>query len=365
MKKLLTLLAFIFCSFLFGQNTSVLFGERKLADPDLAIFFDKEGTLYPNSQILDSKLISNNGSLKEFYKNNKAEFISISKNYGLDFQENTDDNIIQLIAAVSSDEIKKLNSAIIDGKSITFLIHGFRKPLNPINGDTSSKVDFVTMRQSMQSINTVFVNVYWDSNYDCCFSKKGFLNGKNKKIFKLFEDAQINAEKVGNSLKNILSNINNNIINVVTHSLGARVALYSLFNVDNSNNKTCSANEVNVLLIAPAISADLIFDNFKKRNSKLDYLAKDNYKITIDYNENDIVLLKKYKGFGPGPYKHGNTSLGCNYDNVAITLETKMKKNYFHSVFILKNYSNKVFSHLVRSYFKSVFFDGDLNGILK
>ena len=157
----------------------------------------------------------------------------------------------------------------------------------------------------------------------------------------------------GKALKKIVSGINSETITFVTHSLGAKVAVFALFNVDNDLLPTLSNSRINICLIAPAISAEVIFDNYYKRNSKVDFKSKDNYKISIVYNEQDFVLLKKdpiVGWFGPGPFEYGNTTLGCNYNNVAKALKTKFLLKLQNSPIELFNFAFVGKCHYVSCY---------------
>jgi hypothetical protein len=109
------------------------------------------------------------------------------------------------------------------------------------------------------------------------------------------------------------------------------VAVHSILNMGDINAATPSAARVNICLIAPAISADLIFQNYLIRNSQWDMANGDNYRLYIAYNENDFVLRKKDYAigiFGPGPYKYGNTSLGCNHRHAAERLAEYFEANF-------------------------------------
>lgn len=367
MKKaalfILLLLAMPVCA----KEPPVLYGERNLADNKPALFFDREGTLYPDYRIPNDKLIENNTSLRQYYKNNVADFIAIAHQYRLDLKDSSDINISLLNAAVQSKEVAKINNVLVAGQSVTFLIHGFRKPFTPMNGDSSSVEDYDVMKKAVSpSVTTSFVEVYWDGNYDLRASKSGAFNGDNTDLLLLFEATQANAEAVGTNLKKVITQTTANVINVVTHSLGARVAAYALFNADKSNDSTPSQSEVNILLVAPAIGADLIYDNFAKRNTRVPYTVNDNYKLTIVYNEKDFVLRKRVGVFGPGAFCYGNTSLGCNKRDAAVELQSKIKVKYPNASITIKDFTDLVYkNHLVAVYFKASHFSNQLNGILK
>ncbi len=365
-QKIFLLIFFILTiSNIFGQNTNhnVLFGERNLADisaqisSKTAIYFDKEGYLYPNYFISNASLLQSNASLVKWYGNNQKAFLEISKNYHCKFSKYSLENCNTLNDSISSFYIKQINQKKTDlqnrFQSLTFLIHGFRKPFIATNGDASSPADYTTMQETINLYSknkTFFVEIYWDGLYGKRFSA----NLKaNKIMYAVFEKSQINAELVGISLKSIISNIKFDTINIITHSLGAKVALFALLDMKNDNLKTPSNNKINLIFIAPAISGELIVDNFYKRNTKVAYKTADNYHFSIIYNENDIALRKKVGFVGPGPYKHGNTTLGCNYDASATKLKTTFQTKFPNSTLDLYDCSSVGGCHLVRCYFSS------------
>jgi len=322
---------------------SVLYGQRKEDNGNLSLYFDKEGAIYPEYYIDDTSLRNADSSLNNWYKRNPQIFKQICKQYELDIDAVNDSNLALLQDAIINQFIIKSGIKSESVTSLTFLIHGFRKPLTDMNGDQSSIADYKELEESLNNLSiekTKFVEIYWDGNYLCCIGKNIF---KNKKIFKLFEKAQINAVATGNNLRNILDKVNFEKVNVVTHSLGALVAVQSLFNYRPSSIKTTSSKNINICLIAPAIPGEDIFNSYYNRNTSYAFKEKDNYKLAVVYNENDFILQKKFHkigiDWGPGPYKYGNTTLGCNYSNEAIKLKSLFEKKYQNSYIELINLS--------------------------
>ena len=362
-SKFLFIIFFIpFISNILAQNTNhnVLFGERNLTNIDnstkISIYLDKNGFIYPDFFISNTSLTSSGASISKWYENNPKQFLEISKKYHCKFSKYNLENSNILNDSISSFYIKQINQTKTNFQSLTFLIHGFRKPFKETNGDASSPADYKTMQETFNKYNktkTFFVEIYWDGLYGKRFSA----NLKaNKIMYEVFEKSQINAEFVGAGLKNIFSNVKFNTINIITHSLGAKVALFAVLNMKNETTKTASNNKINLILIAPAISAELIADNFHKRNTK-NYESSnknaDNYHFIIVYNENDIALRKKIGFVGPGPYRHGNTTLGCNYDNAASKLKTDFLTKFPNSKLDLYDCSSVGGCHLVSCYFSS------------
>ncbi len=331
MKRITSLILIIISHYNDAQVGNVLYGERNLATTKSSLFFDKFGIIYPNHLISDSSLTQHNASISSWYSENEEKFIVISKNYNCAFSNYSIENCSTLNDSIANRFSREINSQSNSYSSITFLIHGYRKSYLSQNGDVSSVQSFQNIKDSISKIqqtNTKFIEIYWDAMYDCCFSTSP---KKNKLLFELFEGAQINAALVGISMRKIINEIKKDEINIITHSLGAKVAAYSLFNMDENNQKTPSNKLINIFMIAPAISGNMITDNYFKRNSAIDYKSKDNYRLIILYNENDFALRKKddkFLLFGPGTYKYGNTSLGCNYKNCISKLEYEFKINY-------------------------------------
>lgn len=367
MKKAILFLVVLFATRAECQSVPVLYGVRNLNHDKLAIFFDREGTLYPEYPIPNDKLAQNNASLKQYFKNNAADFLAIAAHYDLQLNDNSDASIALLNDAVLAAETAKINNASNAGQSVTFLVHGFRKPFVPTNGDSSSVGDFDVMEKAISTaVTTVFVEVYWDGNYDGRASASGAFNGDNERLLALFEATQANANFAGDQLKKVLSKVSANTLNVVSHSMGARVLAHALLNINNPADPTPANPQVNIMLVAPAIGGGLFYDNYGKRNSVISYAAKDNYNLTVVYNEKDFVLLKRVSGFGPGAFNRGDTSLGCNKRNRTIDFGRQLSSKFPNSNVMLKDLTDEVWkNHLVKVYFQAPFFQNQLKGILK
>jgi hypothetical protein len=361
MKTTFLFLLVLNAAVLTSQN--VLFGERDLNVQNLSVYFDKEGFLYPNYRVSNVDLLKSGSSMKRWYLDNSAHFLEICGDYGCPYKTCTSENCTGLNDAVAVALKRKINEQAKNYSSVTFLIHGFRKPFVSDNRDTDSPTDFSILKATVDKYygeKTLYVDVYWDGLYDCCFSAKP---SHNKRLFKLFEAAQINAEFVGRALKKIITGLDFNTVNIITYSLGAKIAAHALLNIDGSSANTPANRKVNICLIAPAISAGMIFDNYYKRNSGLNLRQKDNYNLLIVYNENDFALRKKdpkLGWFGPGPYKYGNTTLGCNCDKAATTLQNQFKKNYPGSSIQLFDLSQVGRCHLVRCYSQSNYLEAPI-----
>lgn len=350
MNKLLVGLMLLTSCWLRAQDSHVLYGERNLTRDTMCMYFDCKGYVYPSARISNDELRDSGGSLKAWYLKHEHSFLEIAAMYHCDFNGVNDLNCLILNDSVTAFLIRNLNESAYS--TVSFFIHGFRKPFVRVNGDTDSPGDYLRMTEAYRKFgnpDAKIVEVYWDALYGCCFSAN---SKSNKPLFQLFEQAQKNAQATGNSLKGILSGISKDTINIISHSLGAKVAVHSVLSINNID-LTPSAARVNICLIAPAISADLICHNYLVRNSEWDMKKGDNYRLYIAYNESDFVLRKKDYAigiFGPGPYKYGNTSLGCNHRHAAERLAGYFKANFSTSFIGLYHLSNVGKCHHVSCY---------------
>lgn len=330
----------------FSQH--VFFGERALDSNRIALYFDQQGTVYPDYLIADSSLSRCSGSLADWYQCHPSEFGEICKKY----QCNQDSKALQ--EAVVAQLVRKINAG--NYKTVTFLIHGYRKSFRDIDRGISSVQEFKILTDRLDSLqlkSDLYVEVYWDATYDCCFSTN---KQNNDSLFHLFELAQLNAPKIGLSLRKVMSSIHAEKINVIGHSLGSKVAVSSLFDLVPSGVKTPSNACVNLCLIAPAIGGREVFSHFYERATSVDFSQKDNYRVCILYNENDFVLKKKdnkFGLFGPGTLKYGETTLGCNHRNEAVKLSEYFMEHFPQSYIQLVNMSRLGKNHSLKAYASS------------
>ena len=361
MRTLFYILFFFANSLIVAQSTHVLYGERDLKNEHLAIYIDKEGSLYPNYSISNSSLDSCNASLKDWYKKHSIDFISISKLYNCNFSTYSIENCNILNDSIVSSVQHTINTKKGEYTSVSFLIHGYRKPFVKTNGDRTSPRDYATLEEAInKSFTTLFVVVYWDGMYGCCFSTN---TKENKQLYHLLQEAKKNALPVGQCLRKVLFNLHFDTINVITHSLGAEVAINALFNTSDCAFQTPTNSRINICLIAPALSEDS-FKNYYNRTTSYDFKTKDNYKLTILYNDHDFVLRKKVGWFGPGPYKYVNTTLGCNTKGCTLDFQNRFKNNFANSSLQLIDGSGVGQCHLIACYCSSYCIE-ELFGSLK
>lgn len=351
MKALSGLFFLLLFTSVSAQTTHVLFGERNLTDQRVAVYFDKEGSLYPSYSISDSSLNNSNASLLKWYSDHPSEFLIISKIYTCNFDVYNSVNAAILNDSIVMATKRLLHSKKGDFNSISFLIHGYRKPFVKQNGDRTSPHDYEILEETIQkSLKTLPVEVYWDAMYDCCFSTH---KRKNDELYDLLKEAEKNSLPVGLGLRKVIYSLNFDTVNLITHSLGAKVALNTCFDSQKSVLPRPINKCVNLCLIAPAISPDDVYSKFDFRSKDPGYNGKDNFRLLIGYNEHDFVLRKKVGWFGPGPYRYVNTTLGCNHNNCAPELLKSFVGKSFNEHIMLFDLSSVGQCHLVGCYCSS------------
>ncbi|OJX01689.1 MAG: hypothetical protein BGO70_18330 [Bacteroidetes bacterium 43-93] len=330
-KNLLYILAVVFvfasCAKPSYQYPAV-FGERMdkwmRYERVVRIFMDKEGLYYPEYFISDKELRQKKGSLREWYKAHPKAMSAIRVKYGInDSTGSIDDNIERIDDAVARSYIRAINTMAHDNITADILIHGFRKKAYGTRFDfnKTSRRDFGDLEDALLAgtkKDVLFIEVYWDANDISGYKGAKKING----IF--YHNTIPSAMNVGLKLRKVVPMIDKKLqINIVSQDIGARVASELLFNASGGFMQgeavynTPAQKEVNVYMIAPAISSSL-FENYNNRNPFAP-VTGDNYKLNIIYNENDLVDNKKVKA---GPFKSGNlspadsgaTTLGCNYE---------------------------------------------------
>lgn len=309
----------------------VVFGERSEESNQRGIYIDAGGMVYPDYRIADSDLEENEGSLARWYGTHPLEFLEIADRYGCHFDGWSANNAAILNDSVIARQIERIASLYDKVNTVSFLVHGFRKPFYPTTGGRPSPADFTEMKELINQASSkthAFVEVYWDGMYGCCFSTNA---KKNKALFRIFEEAQRNANEVGKTLRKFISGVPHDTVQVFSHSLGARVISTALFNLAPCSSRVPVNKSVAICMIAPAISPEDITQHYYNRPGMDTLRNRDNYKLAIVFNEKDFVLRKKDAAIGllgPGPYRYGNTSLGCNHRKSVEKLLIYFNKNY-------------------------------------
>ena len=127
---------------LYGQHTEV-FKEDALTTQ---LFLDKEGNYYPNSLINDDEL-RKTASIRAYFEQHPSHFLDVTKSYGLSFNAYSEENFNSFQEVLMQSKLNALNHKIKDYEEVFIVIHGFRKPMVPTNGDTSSHQDNMAFRE--------------------------------------------------------------------------------------------------------------------------------------------------------------------------------------------------------------------------
>ncbi|MTI41671.1 alpha/beta hydrolase [Fulvivirga lutimaris] len=322
---------FILIHFNISAQHNITFGERN--PHAIKIYMDKNGDIYPDYYISSEKLKSADFSLMQYFELYEADFIKAAAMEGLEIGSYTENNYKEFKDYLFKKKVDEVNSTD-PNQPLYILIHGFRKGYADATSDFAKVAHNINELQGENSAK--FVEVYWDGLFHQPY---GFLKFKrNANLFKLYEnEALMNATRVGYGLRNILPEIVRDEYSIITHSLGSQVLLSALTNTyeyrsDLVNKRLLTPAQpiIKIAMLAPAVNNEP-FKDYYNRNTTFDFEEKDNYYLTVFYNENDFVLKKKLYGFGPGSTKHGNTSLGCNCNDEAIKLQEYFQKHFTSS----------------------------------
>ena len=307
---------------------------------------------YPSIYISDTSLSNANGSLSLWYENHPETLKTLCSSFQIPFIRPKRALIEELNDSIISKRAANFNEKKNTFNAVSFFIHGFRKSFKSIEKDVSSTREFEMLSPALNKngmLSTFEVNVFWDGFYDCCFSSNF---KKNKQLFKLFALASENAEKVSFSFRKLLLKIHFQHINILGHSLGARIGLSACLPEKSGAEKFTST--LNLCLLAPAIGSKLIEDRIK--NTKLEDLENfsKHVRLLVVFNENDFVLLKKDNKigfFGPGAKRYADTRLGCNFKQCAEKLQQTLLKLSVPIELKLIDHSNIGKCHSLRCYF--------------
>ncbi len=347
------------CSSLYGMRAKRIYHERN--EHSVRVFVDKEGGYYPEYYIKDNSLKRANNSLLEWYRTHEDDFKVICQEYEIPSSLRFDEKVALLNETIERGYLEEINKKLEGYDNVVILIHGFRKKVYGSRKDRYSTKDNIDFQKGLEALEgkSLFVEVYWDSTYAY------LLQGIGKRGFKLFEEQAIpNANVVGYQLRSLIAGIKAEELNVFTHSLGARVIANTLFNVSKDQTApTPSQKNISICLVAPAIGSE-IFKNYYNRNTHLDFNKEDNYRLAIQYNKHDFVLLKDIPfTWGASVYSRGNTALGLNYEGDVTKLQQLFLSQFTGSKVpiaidtSISNDNEPLECHLVRCYTENRMFE--------
>lgn len=317
---------------------SVLYGENQsnLSAPDsntVRIFMDKNGYYYPDIIIPDQELKRACNSIPNFIITNWVANNNLRQAFPQVSFENPAQAANVINDIIVQQHIERINRRAAAYNSVTFLIHGYRKKAwgNIDSYNSLSYDDFTAVKNALQGLNTLFIEIYWDSRY---INPKKFLKQGAKVPLRLFENFVIpNSLQVGLSLRNLVTGLQVTNLNIFTHSIGGLVASEMLFNASGRNIpgeqtlRTPVIPNIFLCMVAPAMAPETLTNNYYSRNTSYDFNKADNYRLAIVFNHDDIALTKSFGGFvrlftgRTNALTYGNTSLGCDYMNCLASVQ--------------------------------------------
>jgi len=349
----------------YSQDGHVLYGDHPHGD--MAIYIDANGFPYPDYFISNDFLKSCGSTLLNWYTANPGEFVNVAELYDLHFDKFSEEYVDSLNNTIYKSLVNRVNESNVKREPVTAMVHGYRKAFTSFNHDRCSPAEYDGLREILIKNghrSAVYLEVYWDGMYGCCFSASA---KKNRTLFEMFLEAQENAIPTGQQLRKILNGLETDTLHLISHSLGAKVLTHCLWDPLNIDIPTPEQSCVNICLIAPAISAEEVLrDHFNQRNTSFDSFWNDNYRVMIIYNEKDFVLRKKDFAiglFGPGPYKYGDTSLGCNKRKSAENCRLYISKTTAKSSFQLFDFTETGKCHHLYCYCRNPLFRQVVNAM--
>lgn len=340
---------------LFGENTTRM---QPPADNVVRVFMDKNGDYYPPQIFIDDRqLYKAGGTLAGWYRQYPDSFNRICKQFGV---TGTDDagammrELNQQICRYYANIINRQNN-----KQPVMLIHGFRKraytkpDLFTYLASTDNEILRETLSKMTPLRNNFYIEIYWDA---CYFSPGKALKDEGFIIFR--DKALPNANKAGVSLRPLVEMLENPRLDIVSHSLGARVACNMLYNIPGTSTSypTPQNKHIKACFIAPAVGSE-IFKDFYNRTPNTPP-RPDNYEVCIVYNHYDYILRKEGRILGitftnRTATAFANTSLGCDYQGDIQRMQDMFSSQFGYTkkpLFVDVTKGKKMTNHLVKNY---------------
>ena len=323
----------------------IQFGEKKAVIPTVAtseniirIYFDRFGTIYPDVHIPDEPLKAVYSTLANLYRSDTSLYRNVCTRYGATkdpfLMDNTLFNYVSLqhkLVDGYADSINRMGK----GKEVVFLIHGYNAYPYLENDTANVAQQFQCLRNQITNRLTendkkfLFVEIYWDGLTEEGTRNLGLRWFNQKRIWK---NAQSSASNAGLELRRILSRISKPKVFILSHSHGAAVATYALFNVLKFGDKefplfvakytqgeyTTPNIDVRVGMLAPAIPGENVFDEYFHRTPGCGQTpcTSRNFHFVLGVNTYDEVTSKRpLKGS-----KHGSTTLAYDPDELKKTM---------------------------------------------
>lgn len=359
-----------------STSQNVVYGEVgyiKAQSPQkvFRVFLDRNGHLYPDALIPDDAMRAHNASLWEWSIHNPRDFGQILYDYAIDGNTGTHEQHFETLQQkVAQAHREQIQLGMHGSGTLNVLVHGFRKAVHSGQSSRTSVDDLRSLREALMKVDEpddFYLEVYWDGTFDCCFGTK---LKENARLFELFEtEARHNAVAAGYGLRRVVSDLQIPNLNVVTHSLGARVGMSLLFEAYSQTDLpgekwlTPQQKQVKVLLIAPAIDGKEEFSHYQDRCSKLPFTEEDNYEVMVVFNRKDFVLRKKDPMlylFGPGARGKGSTRLGCDRGKMINKVQRKLQSLGAPDALQTIDFRSMGRCHLIKCYVRHPLFEGAL-----
>ena len=338
-KNILILLISLFIIGCATHNTPDTQQPNKVFSNKVEVFVDQSGIFYPNNWE------ENYGRPCKIYCKNKSYSLKqIAKKQTEEKQ--TEEKQIDLNNDLSSSTSSILNNIkkyLHDKKRIFILVHGYNNDVKE-SRENYKKIEDIIKFNSDDGI----VEFYWDGLVGQVIGKLAVWN-----------NACGYSQLAGIlGLRQVLNQINNKEIFIISHSRGASVLLSSMSNPP-FNKKFAKEtksfhgidtvqpplknlnNNIHMILLAPAIGAiDFKNVNYSKGNNSFRDLGQQLKSIDYTINKKDWVL-KKYLLGG----KFNTTELGYKKE-----IGENILKSYLNIKMVAKNVSNRKHGHDFKKY---------------
>jgi len=320
--------------------------EQKVVHSDTAIvtrvYIDRYGDFYPDPGVpIDSAKFKVNGrrgsknlgSLSHYFLSRKKRMRYLSEFYGVSADSSAEAAFREVQRRIKNRYVEEINHKILRQHAgrLVYLVHGLNDTMAEAEYDQLR--DTIAHRRLLPAERPVFVDIHWDSLNAHVFDGLA--------VVKVWKPAQVNSIFVSLSLRELMTGVEQQTgipTIVITHSLGAGVALGAMFNtvhkwksldgmISKANQQRLSrlmlnptpVSPVRIAIIAPAIPGETTFTDFNLREPSAITASQNNIgRVVIGYNYKDYAVSKQLLDIDLAPI-YGSTTLGCNYTLLGVT----------------------------------------------
>jgi hypothetical protein len=337
-RFLLSAISCLFCSC--GSVSYVFFRpEQQISHQETnvtRIYIDRFGDFYPDTAVhidvqdfqLDGRQRDQkSASLAHYFLSRKSRLKQLRDFYGIAPHSSAKSAYREVQRLILAGYAKRIAEMMQNADKLIYLVHGFN--------DLLAESEYVQLRSVIAAhrypgaLKPAYVDVHWDG-----------LNAHaldSLPVVKVWQPALLNSRFVSITLRQLITGVEERQTLptvIITHSLGAGVALGALFDTHHKwdeideitpnsalkrlavlRREATPVKPVRIGILAPAIPGERTFVDFNERKP-LKIEAADNHieKVVIGYNYNDYALTKKNPlllDINLGRF-YGSTSLGCN-----------------------------------------------------